>query len=184
MYFGRNVGRASPHIVGRGSTAATPRLVSGLFFKHTRPSHLISVKYGPCALPPWSISRPPTEHTPLSADCAWLGCGRMWDALHIMPSGDARPHQHRDRLVARASKGRSHHVQIPCRAARALFAPRSIDRPPTEHTPRSADLAWLCFGRNAGALLPTPPAGARPHQHRGWLAARFSNARGHHIRSS
>ena len=54
---------------------------------------------------------------------------------------------------------------------------------PTAHRARASRsaglLAWLCCGPTRCALLPTPSAGARSHQHRGRLAARALGGRGH-----
>ena len=94
------------------------------------------------------VRSPPVEYqsTAYGAHAAQCGlgvfcCGRMVDALCTMPTGEGRPHQRFERSMARASEGHRHYVRIPCRAARALFAPRNLARPLTEHTLSSADLA-------------------------------------------
>ena len=43
---------------------------------------------------------------------------------------------------------------------------------------RSADLTWLWRGPTRGALLPTPPTEARPHQHCDQSTAGDSNGLG------
>ena len=116
------------------------------FFKRTGPSHSIPVKYSPCALLPWSISRPPTEHTPRSADLAWLCCGRNTGRAppHAVGQGSTTP---TPRLLGGSFFKRtrpSNSVSMeygPC-----ALLPWSISRPPTEHTPRSADLACFVVG--------------------------------------
>ena len=69
------------------------------------------------------------------------GCRPTRGALLPTPSARARPHQNRDRSAVRPSRGICCRVRIPWRASRAFFAPWIIGRPPTEHAPRSADLA-------------------------------------------
>ena len=151
--------------VGRGSTAPTPRQVGGTGFEISQ--HLVRVSLRePARFSP--VEYRPTAHGAraravrgLCVVVLWPNAGRAPPT----PSAGARPHQHRDRSVARASKVHDRCVRIPWRAARALIASWSIGRPPTEHAPRSADLAWLCCGQRR-ALLPPPSAEARPHQHR------------------
>ena len=66
-------------------------------------------------------------------------------------------------------------------AARSPRAFRPVGYRPTAHearAPGSADLSWLCCGLTRGALLPTPSAGARPHQHQDRPAARALDDRG------
>ena len=50
------------------------------------------------------------------------------------------------------------------------------------HVPPSADLARLCCGPTQDALLPTPSAGTRPHQHRDRSAARALKGSGKRVR--
>ena len=83
---------------------------------------------------------------PRSADFTWLCCGPTQGALLPTSSAGARPHQHRDKSAARPPRGLYHRVRAPWRASRALFDPWKFGRTPTEHAPRSADLAWLCCG--------------------------------------
>ena len=65
---------------------------------------------------------------------------------------------------------------------------RPLESRPTADGSRAAqhklgDLArWLCCGPTRSALPSTPSASARPHQHRGMLAARPSRAPYHRIR--
>ena len=98
----------------------------------------------------WSKCRSPTEHMPGSADLVWLCCDPTQGMLLPTPSAGAQPCEQRDRSVAPNSENHSYRVRLPRRAARALFAPWSVGRPPMEHTPRSADLAWLCCGSTCG----------------------------------
>ena len=104
---------------------------------------------------------------------AWLCLGATRGVLS-KPPAEARLHQHRGGLAARTFKVRDHRVRLPQRAARALSASWSIGRPPTEHAPRNAHLAWLCCGATRGALLAKPPAGARLHHHCDRSTARVS----------
>ena len=85
----------------------------------------------------------------------WANAGRAPPA----PLAGARAHLHHDSSVARASNSLFHGVRILWRAARALFARCSIDRPPTEHA-RRAVRTWNGCGLTWGALLLTPSAGA------------------------
>ena len=129
----------------------------------------------------WRFGRSPTEHALRSSDLAWLCCGPTRSKfLSTLPAG-ARPRQHRCRLTARPSRGSGHRVQIPWRTSRVLLALWRFGRSPTEHALRSSDLAWLCCGPTRSKFLPTLSAGARPHQHRGRLAARPSRGLSHRV---
>ena len=96
-----------------------------------------------------------------------------WGALLPTPSAEARPQNHYDRTAARRLNS-----LWPLRSSLVALGPlafRPVEYRPTAHetcAPRSADLAWLCCGPTQGALLSTPSAGARPHQHRHRSAAR------------
>ena len=80
------------------------------------------------------------EHATRSADLAWLCCGPTRGALLSMLSAGARPHQHRDRSVARASNGLTYRVPLPWRAIRAILCRGySVDRPKST---RRAVRAW------------------------------------------
>ena len=92
----------------------------------------------------------------------------MRGALLPTPSSEARPHYHHDRTAAR----RSNLLWRP-RSSLVTHGPlafRPVEYWLTTHearaTRRSADLAWLCCGPTQRALLSTPSARARPHQHR------------------
>ena len=136
----------------------------------------------PC-ISPRGVSADRPRSTSRSMDLAWLCCGRTRGALLAKPPAGARLHQHHGGMAARTFKVRDHRVRLPQRAARALSASWSIGRPPTEHAPRSARLAWLCCGATRGALLAKPPAGARLHYHRDRSAARVGVGHDHRVRT-
>ena len=129
---------------------------------------------------PWRTVRTPAEHSAL-ADLAWFSSLPTRDALHPTPLAEALLHRHRARPAAVASNCRAHSFQLPCRADPTRSAPWRIGRPPTEHTQRSADFAWLCCGPTRSALSSTPSPGAQPHQHRDRSAARRSGGANHRI---
>ena len=120
------------------------------------------------------------------ADLAWLCCvgqrGTHSSPPRRRPGLDRINTATGQRSAARSSRGPGHRVRIPWRATRALFALWRIGRPPTEHVPSSADVARLCCGTTWSTLLPTPSAGARPHQHCNRSAARRSRGPGHFVR--
>ena len=99
------------------------------------------------------------------ADLAWLSSRPTRDALHPTPLAEALLHRHRARSAAVAFERRGHSVRVPCRAARARFAPWRTGRPPTEHA-RAGGLGVVVFAANArrapphavgrGSSSPTP----------------------------
>ena len=147
-------GRAPPHAVGRGSTAPTPRQVGGRGFEGLGQRVRIPWRASRARIAPWSSGRRTAEHAPRSADLAWLCCGPTRGALspHAVGRGSTAPTPRQ--VGGWASTVRDQRVRIPWRASRARIAPWSSGRPPAEHAPRSADLAWLCCGPTRGALHP------------------------------
>ena len=111
-----------------------------------------------------------------SADLPWSCCRPTRGALLPTPSAEARPHHHYDRTAARRSNSlrRSRSSLV----ARGPLAFCPVECWLTAHearaTRRSADLAWLCCGPTQRAILSTPSARARPHQHRHRFSARPS----------
>ena len=170
-----NAEHISPHTAGRDATAQKSWQVSSTTFEIL--SHQVQIPWraSRALFVLWRFGSPPTEHAPGSADLAWLCCRSTRSTFFPALSARARPHQNRGRLAAQPSRGLGHRVQIPWRASRVHFALQRFDSPPTEHTPRSADLAWLCCGPTRSIFLLTLLAGARPHQNRGRSAARPSS---------
>ena len=78
-------------------------------------------------------------------------CSPTRDARLPTPSTGARPHLHRDRWGARFLAKEKHCVRSPWRAARALFAPLSFGRPPTQHASRAARTWRGCVVARRGA---------------------------------
>ena len=178
-----NERRTPPRAVGRGSTAPTPREVGGTSFDRPWPLRTILVTSGPHIFPPRGVSadRPRNMR---AAQCGlgvvvlWANTGR---APPTPPAG-ARPHQYRHRPAARPAKGYVV-TAFKSRGARpARFSSRGVsaDRPQSTRVAQCG-LAWSCCGPTRGALLPTPYAGARLHQHRDRPVAQLLNSRGHCI---
>ena len=111
------------------------------------------------------------------ADSAWLSSRPTSDALHPTLLAKAPLHRHRTRPTAAGSKPCDQGFRAPCRTARARFAPWKTGRSPTEHTKRSADLAWLSSWPTSDALHLTPFAAALRHRHRARPAAVASEHR-------
>ena len=119
------------------------------------------VRASTCAEP---AKRP--RSTRALADSAWLSSRPTSDALHPTLLAKAPLHRHRTRPTAAGSKPCDQGFRAPCRTARARFAPWKTGRSPTEHTKRSADLAWLSSWPTSDAHHPTPFAAALRHRHR------------------
>ena len=105
------------------------------------------------------------------AHCAvrtWLWCGPTRDAFLPSSSAEPRPHGHRIRSAAAASKSMFYRVQLTWRAARALIAPSRIGRPSTEHAHalRGADflVVWANSRRAPPQLIDRGSAARPPHQ--------------------
>jgi len=97
-----NMRRAPQHAIGRGSTTPTPRQVGGTGFEWPYLPRSTSVARDPRDFVSRIFGRPPKKHAPRSARLAWLCCGPMWGTILPTPSIGDRPHQHRDKPVARA----------------------------------------------------------------------------------
>ena len=135
-------------------------------------------------LDPWSIGRPPTQHA-CRAVRTWRGCVVAQRGARSSPC--RRPGLDCTNIVT----GRRYAFEIPWSAHSVLVlrGPRAFcarECRPSTHgacVPRSADRAWLCCRPMRGALLPTPSAGARPHQHHDRTVVRVTARLSHRFRT-
>ena len=144
--------RAPSHTVGQGSTSTQPRQVGGCGFEPSWLKLPNPESRGPRALRP--VENPPTAHRANAlANLAWLYSQPTRSTLHPTPLAEAPLQHNLARSVAVASNIHGYSFRIPCRAARARFAPWRTHRPPTEHA-RAGGLGVVVFAANAGRAPP------------------------------
>jgi len=146
------------------------------------------------------VENRPTAHGARAAqrglgNLAWLCCGPSRGALLPTSTAGPCPHQHRDRSAARHSGGAGHCVRFPWHASRALYAPWKVGQPPTDHAPRSTNLAtWRdgAVGQRGARSLPrrrpgldrTNTAACWRHGHQERLTTAFESHGARRARSS
>ena len=90
-----------------------------------------------CARPAHASPRGEPADRPQSmcvlADLAWLSSRPTRGALHPTQLAEALFHRHHDKSAASVSNRSDCTCRIPCRTARARFAPWRTGRPPTGH---------------------------------------------------
>ena len=162
---------------GQRATRTIPHRSPRLFGTDTEPGRRLWLRSIVTLEPKYRVARPARASTraepanrPRStralADLAWLSSRQLSDALHPTLLAMAPLHRYCARPTAAGSKPCDHGFRAPCRTARARFAPWKTGRSPTEHTKRSADLAWLSSWPTSDAHHPTPFAAALRHRHR------------------
>ena len=98
------------------------------------------------------VENHPTAHAARARCRSWPGC--LLGQRATTPLAQALLHRHRARSATAASEPRDHSVWIPCRAARARFAPCQTGRLTTEHA--RAFRAWRGCLRGQRATRSTP----------------------------
>ena len=147
-----NADRTASHAIGQGSTSTQPRQVGGCGFEPSWLKLPNPESRGPRALRP--VENPPTAHRANAlANLAWLYSQPTRSTLHPTPLAEAPLQHNLARSVAVASNIHGYSFRIPCRAARARFAPWRTHRPPTEHA-RAGGLGVVVFAANAGRAPP------------------------------